>query len=300
MGSLSSARAAGRQPGHLRFPALRWLALAVAFAAPSLAAQQGGDGELTGEGYRFLLRDVEACPGELFTMAVEGQHETSVQGFSLAARYPSDSMTILGVHARDTIVEAVGTDYIEVKISPAEGVLVVGVLVDVSPPFEGNVIPPYIHPLPFLYVEARLGPAVEDDLVVRLEDGLSMPPIYNVFVVDNTAVPVDELTEGRVRLPYAEVPAFLRGDANLDGARDISDAIAILAYQFSGGERLECRDAADANDDYFLDVSDAIYLLGFLFVGSPPPPPPGPAPGIDPTPGGLGCECPLGWIRVLR
>jgi hypothetical protein len=113
-------------------------------------------------------------------------------------------------------------------------------------------------------------------------------------------VPVDELTEGRVRLPYVEVPAFLRGDANVDGERDVSDAISILGYQFSGGRDLGCCDAADVNDDGVLDISDAICLLSFLFLGGPPPPPPGPAPGIHPNPDSLGCERPLEWIRVLR
>ena len=43
--------------------------------------------------------------------------------------------------------------------------------------------------------------------------------------------------------------AFIRGDANADGAVDIADAKSILSYLFHGARLGACGDAADANDD---------------------------------------------------
>jgi hypothetical protein len=85
------------------------------------------------------------------------------------------------------------------------------------------------------------------------------------------------------------VRPFVRGDANGDGAVNITDAIGILGYLFTGGVPPWCQDAADTNDTGTLDITDAIYLLGHLFLGSEGPPPPNSAPGTDPTPDGLGC-----------
>src|SRR5262245_55940031 len=49
---------------------------------------------------------------------------------------------------------------------------------------------------------------------------------------------------------------FWRGDANKDGAIDLSDAINILGYEFLGNPAtLPCLDAADANDSGELDIA---------------------------------------------
>ncbi len=80
---------------------------------------------------------------------------------------------------------------------------------------------------------------------------------------------------------------FLRGDTTGDRTIDLADPIAVLAYLFSGLERLSCPDAADANDDGTLNLGDPVYLLQFLFAGGAPPRPPYPEPGVDPTPDDL-------------
>jgi hypothetical protein len=69
----------------------------------------------------------------------------------------------------------------------------------------------------------------------------------------------------------------LRGDANFDGALDISDAVALLSFLFSGGRNVLCRGAADFNLDRAVDVSDAIAFLDSLFLGIPDPGGAGPA-----------------------
>jgi hypothetical protein len=64
----------------------------------------------------------------------------------------------------------------------------------------------------------------------------------------------------------AATPPILRGDANLSGGIDLSDAVFILNYLFLGGSEPPCLAAADANTQRGLDIADAIYLLTFLFV----------------------------------
>ncbi|MGE3165636.1 MAG: hypothetical protein AB7O52_12070 [Planctomycetota bacterium] len=81
----------------------------------------------------------------------------------------------------------------------------------------------------------------------------------------------------------ATVP-FVRGDANGDGVLNLSDAVVLLAYLFSGQALQNCLDAYDANDMDTVNLADSVYLLGYLFSGGPPPPAPFPTCGPDETP----------------
>lgn len=88
---------------------------------------------------------------------------------------------------------------------------------------------------------------------------------------------------------------FHRGDANDDGAADISDAVFTLLYLFRSGAEPSCLESANANDDRVVDISDGIHSLTHLFLRGAP----APAPGLPPLPCGpdpdtgqphLGCE----------
>ncbi len=89
---------------------------------------------------------------------------------------------------------------------------------------------------------------------------------------------------------------FIRGDANLDLALNVADAVTILDYLFNSGTDYNCLDAFDTNDDGGNNIADAIWLLDYLFNGGMEPPPPGCnaqgvcEPGlVDPTLDGLFC-----------
>lgn len=85
--------------------------------------------------------------------------------------------------------------------------------------------------------------------------------------------------------------AFLRGDSNLDGALNLTDAVDSLNYQFKGGPEPGCLDALDANDDGELNLTDPVVILQHLFLGGTPPAEPYPTAGLDPTPeDGLECD----------
>lgn len=87
--------------------------------------------------------------------------------------------------------------------------------------------------------------------------------------------------------------AFLRGDADDDGAFNIADVVFTLSQLF-GGPSTSCLDATDANDDGAVDISDAVFGLSALFiVGAPRLPSPAVTCGVDPTVDFLSCVGPL-------
>ena len=95
-------------------------------------------------------------------------------------------------------------------------------------------------------------------------------------------------------------PTFVRGDANSDGAINLTDGVVPLLFLFSGGAAPTCADAADTNDTGNVEITDAIIIFSWLFTGGASPAAPSPlSPGYsaeecaeDPTEDGLGCELP--------
>ena len=95
-------------------------------------------------------------------------------------------------------------------------------------------------------------------------------------------------------------PTFVRGDANSDGAINLTDGVVPLLFLFSGGAAPTCADAADTNDTGNVEITDAIIIFSWLFTGGAAPAAPSPlSPGYsaeecaaDPTKDGLGCELP--------
>lgn len=128
-----------------------------------------------------------------------------------------------------------------------------------------------------------------DGIPIAVPDGESVTLYFDLIGADGdsgSAVRVDD-----VRVTTRAEDGFIRGNANLDDALDITDPIVILNYLLLGTSELNCLDAADVDDDGRVNITDPIYLLGYLFLGSPPPPPPFPTCGPDEgEEDGLGCE----------
>lgn len=89
---------------------------------------------------------------------------------------------------------------------------------------------------------------------------------------------------------FGQSARFRRGDANVDGLVDLTDAIHVLKSFHIGDIPLECEDAADADDDSQVTLTDGIFLFAWHFAEGREPPAPSPFRcGVDPTPDGLGC-----------
>jgi hypothetical protein len=74
-------------------------------------------------------------------------------------------------------------------------------------------------------------------------------------------------------LPYwlTITPVYVCGDANYDASVDISDAVYLIAYIFSGGLPPIPLAAGDANCDDAIDISDPVYVIQFIFSGGAEP-----------------------------
>lgn len=249
-----------------------------------------------------------------------------VQGFSMALSFCCD---IVGGNALDTagtILEAIGAEYINVDADndPNDGdgcELIIGVLVDALPPFDGATIPPMPKPqrMGCVAFEVKDDPALcGSECPVAFTDGVNgtgKVPLRNLVAVENTSRP----PLLRVDCPVAIVnrERFFRGDCNFSGAGlgdgtyavDIADAATVVSYLFAPPlykPRILCRDACDCNDDGRVDLADAVCILVYLFQGGRFPPAPGPGlretgrpnpnavegtpPGPDPTLDLLDCE----------
>lgn len=180
---------------------------------------------------------------------------------------------------------------LDARAFPEAGILRVGLLPHAFAPGPGI---PAGRSIVALRVVGRVDPSVPDGTILRFEQTVQRS--------ERGEHRTELSTGGVARFPGHTTPArllvrrpteFVRGDSNLDGRIDISDAIQALHFLFLGGE-MRCRDAADTFDDGANDVSDSIALLLWLFGGLWPPSDPWPACGLDPTVDDLGCaEYPL-------
>lgn len=65
---------------------------------------------------------------------------------------------------------------------------------------------------------------------------------------------------------------LIKGDANMDGLINLSDAVTILNYLFGNAEDAQILlETSDLNNDRNINISDGIYLLNYLFRAGPPP-----------------------------
>jgi hypothetical protein len=231
-----------------------------------------------------------------------------VQGFSMAIEHccsltlADESLDISG-----TILEAIGAEFVSVQAdatkSDGDGCeIIVGVLVDALPPFDGATIPP----LPDFQRMGTLTFAIADDdglcgttCPIVFKDGLNgsgKVPVKNLIAVENVSRSV-VLNPCEVKIVGPE--RFFRGDCNFSRmggmSVDISDAAAVVSFLFLPGSwkfHPPCLDACDCNDDGRVDLADAICVLQYYLQGGAFPPAPGP--GLAMTDDGGVTETPAG------
>ena len=134
------------------------------------------------------------------------------------------------------------------------------------------------EPLEIVPDHGQLGPGVHTAQVIVTSPGALNSP----WAIDVTV---------EVRGPEEPETRFRRGDASGDGKLDLTDAVRILSYLFTGGAAPACLDAADVDDSAVIDLSDAVGALDLLFLGGRPPRPPAHLDcGEDPTEDALTCE----------
>ncbi len=83
---------------------------------------------------------------------------------------------------------------------------------------------------------------------------------------------------------------FKRGDFDVNGETDLSDAILILEHLFLGSQDPNCMKAIDVDDSGELNITDPIRLLSYLFLGKAAPSSPFEECGVDETEDSLTCS----------
>ncbi|MBN1421843.1 MAG: hypothetical protein JXP34_23920 [Planctomycetes bacterium] len=209
-----------------------------------------------------------------------------LMGFSMVARFDPAVLTMTDMHVQDTITEAVGAEFVDPIIRNDEGYFILGVLLDVTPPFEDQRIPATGLDLVIAkgVVDVRED-TLADETEIVFTDELGDPPISNVFVIDSQSIR-PRTVDGVLTVLHELL--FVRGDANGDGRVNIADPVAIV-YRVFRGTPLWCEDAGDTDDNGRLLVNDPVYLLQYLFLQGPLPPAPFPTEGRDPTADSLDC-----------
>jgi len=217
----------------------------------------------------------------------------NIQGMTMTACFNCDATVDPLWSWGGSIVEAVGVEYLAVQTdnSDTDGdgcELVVAILLDALPPFDGQTLPQtgvldrlLIGCLPVTIAETA---ACEDILEFNWcndINGTGSVNLYNNVVINFQSIQEYERDDTVIVVKAAQ--AFKRGDCNSDDKSDLADAAAILANQF-GSYDINCSDACDVNDDGLLNMADSVSLLNWLFNFGDVPAVPGPFDeGEDPT-----------------
>jgi hypothetical protein len=72
-------------------------------------------------------------------------------------------------------------------------------------------------------------------------------------------------------LSVSLAPDYLPGDVNGSGNVNISDAVFLIAYIFSGGSPPVPLARGDVNCSGGVNISDAVFLISFIFSGGDAP-----------------------------
>jgi len=241
--------------------------------------------------------EVEVCFGIVSREddAVGHAQSDHIQGFSMAVSFNSDLTCQENLDISGTILEALGAEFVSLQCDNDAGdgdgkELIIGVLIDALPPFDGATIAPSDDVQPIGYItfdvssDAECGSSAEIEFTDGI-NGTGRVPIKNLVSSENKSRSPAAVINCAVEI-LAE-PVFYRGDCNFSlgssMAVDIADAAAVVSHLFLPGSwnfEPGCLDACDANDDGRVDLADSISILQYLFQGGGTPPAPGP--GWDP------------------
>jgi hypothetical protein len=92
---------------------------------------------------------------------------------------------------------------------------------------------------------------------------------YFTIVVRDNGSPVMSDTQS-VSITITDLPATC-GDANQDYITNVSDAVYLVNYIFSGGPAPNPLSSGNVNCDQVVNISDAVYLIQYIFAGGSSP-----------------------------
>lgn len=218
--------------------------------------------------------------------------EDEIQGLTITVCYDCDLTLEEGTFTlEDSIVESVGAEYINHQVdddcSDGEtGELILAILLDALPPFEGQTLPPTDENLLLGTISVTVDETAECNELQEINfcddiNGNGSVFLYNNVVIDYRSVQDFERIDTSVLVVPQEI--FQRGDCNSDDKVDLADVATGIGSQFSGLPIL-CSDACDSNDDGLINLADSVFVLNWLFKFGDAPSDPGPInDGPDPS-----------------
>jgi hypothetical protein len=237
---------------------------------------------------RLELTSASAEPDSEVTLTVLGSTTEPLDAFTVVVTFPVDVLEAQGFDLAGTITEEQAPELVVPNLDNEQGFAILTVILDFVPPFDRQKIPAG-EAMSLCALQFRVAPdAADGTYPVVLENDQGDPPLDNIFVVGGLTI-LPGLYSGEITLGASPGTQFLRGDVDENGEVDLSDALALVNYLFTGQATATCLDTLDADDSGSVDLTDSIYLLNYLFKGGTPPPPPFPEPGLDPTADALDC-----------
>ena len=199
-------------------------------------------------------------------------------------------LNALGNFVVSATLETIGAEFVDSNFEndPDDGdgcELVIGILLDVLPPFGGQTIPPSTDFLDIGHVDMSISPEAIPGTTLSIEfpdvaNGAGTVPIENVVVINFRSIDVLDRTGTVVEV--LDTTPFVRGDTNDNGVVDLGDCVTLLSQAFEGAAST-CLSAGDLDGDSDQDLDDFFAVADFLFLAGPPIPAPFPECGFDPN-----------------
>ena len=240
-------------------------------------------------------------PGAVATVGLfYSDPSSNIQGFTVTLCFDEGLQGLPGTFTTaGTVLDVIGAEFVTEQVdndmNDGDGKeLVLGILLDATPPFDGQTAPPTLNPLRIGSFQFQVPATLPcyDCLEILFCDGINgngQVPLSNRVIIDSNSVAPLALPEGYICVP--EHALFVRGDANNDGLIDVADVVFVLLYLFLDGEQPDCFDAADFDDDDMINITDPVFLTLHIFANGIAPPSPYPVCGLEPVPDTDGFDC---------
>lgn len=218
---------------------------------------------------------------------------SNIQGFTIVACFDGPLVALPGTFTIEgSILDAVDAEYLSMQVDNDDNdgdgrEIIIGVLIDALPPFNGQTAPPTFFPQEI----GRFDFYAPEDIncsqcypITFCNDVNGNGSVYltNKVVINNQSIEPAGYYDGEVCAPANAL--FIRGDSNNDGIFDVADAVFMLNYLFLDSVEPPCPDAADADNDGLLNITDPVFMVLYIFGLGVAPPYPFPSCGLETYP----------------
>lgn len=192
--------------------------------------------------------------GDPVKTVIKARSTANLYGFSFGVSHDAGLLRIVEVSVAEELRQALGNadpEFFVANLNPGNG--------------SGFTVASY---------RAANGVVSDETTNLSIVGTLGRPAVPILYEIGKEAVPTVRGCAIVISDDPIEVE-FIRGDINADGKYNLSDAVTLLRYLFSGYNLpYDCLDVADCNGDRKVDSADPIFLLGYLFSGGRPFPAP--------------------------